>query len=141
MVALSKADREQFLAEPRVAALSVGAGADRAPLTVPIWYQYSPGGSPWVLTGLGSRKHRLIEAAGCFTLMVETSEPSLRYVAVSGAVAEIASATDAQHREMASRYVAADKVEAYLSYAESYGEQVAITMRPQHWLSADLGSL
>ena len=141
VMALSKPDREQFLAEPRVAALSVSAGADQAPLTVPIWYQYSPGGSPWVLTGLGSRKHRLIEAAGCFTLMVERSEPSLRYVTVSGTVTEIAPATDAQHREMASRYVAADKVEAYLTYAESYGEQVAITMRPQHWLSADLGSL
>ncbi|MCW1959079.1 MAG: pyridoxamine 5'-phosphate oxidase family protein [Mycobacterium sp.] len=142
-MALSKAEREQFLAEPRVAALSVSAGNDRGPLTVPIWYQYqySPAGDPWVLTGLDSRKHRLIEAAGSFTLMVERSEPSLRYVAVSGSVAGIAPATDAKHREMAARYVTADKLEAYLTYAESYGEQVAITMRPQHWLSADLGSL
>lgn len=138
---LPKAEREQFLAEPHVAALSVSAGAHRAPLTVPIWYQYSPGGEPWVLTGLGSRKHRLIEAAGCFALMVERTEPSIRYVTVSGVVAEIAPATDAQHREMAARYVAAEKVDAYLAYAESYGEQVAITLRPQHWLSADLGSL
>lgn len=121
--------------------MSVSAGPDRAPLTVPMWYQYSPGGSPWVLTGLGSRKHRLIEAAGCFTLMVERSEPSLRYVTVSGSVAGIAEATAVQHREMASRYVPADRVDAYLAYAESYGEQVAITLRPQHWLSADLGSL
>lgn len=140
-MALSKEDREQFLAEPRVAALSVSAGRDAAPLTVPIWFQYSPGASPWVLTGLGSRKHRLIEAAGCFTLMVERSDPSLRYVAVSGEVAGIAAATDAQHREMAARYVPADKLDAYLAYAQSYGEQVAITLRPQHWLSADLGSL
>lgn len=61
-----------------------------------MWFQYAPGGSPWVLTGLGSRKHRLIEAAGRFTLMVERSDPSI---------------------------------------------QVLITMRPQHWLSADLSSL
>ena len=138
---LSKSEREQFLAEPRVAALSVSAEDGRAPLTVPIWYQYSPGGDPWVLTGLGSRKHRLIEAAGTFTLMVEVSEPSLRYVAVSGAVGRVAAATGAQHREMAARYVPGHKLEEYLKYAESYGEQVAITMRPQHWLSADLGSL
>ena len=140
-MALPQPEREQFLAEPRVAALSVSAGADRAPLTVPMWFQYTPGGSPWILTGLGSRKHRLIEAAGRFTLMVERTEPSLRYVTVSGAVGEILAATDAQHREMAERYVAADRVDAYLAYAESYGEQVVITMRPQHWLSADLGSL
>ena len=139
-MALSTAEREQFLAEPHIAALSVGAESGRAPLTVPIWYQYSPGGQPWVLTGLGSRKHRLIEAAGCFTLMVERVEPSIRYVTVSGAVAGIAAATDAQHREMAARYVPADKLDGYLAYAESYGEQVAITLQPQHWLSADLGS-
>lgn len=41
-MALSKNDREQFLAEPHVAALSVSAGPDRGPLTVPVWYQYSP---------------------------------------------------------------------------------------------------
>lgn len=140
-MALSSEEREAFLAEPRVAALSVSAGTDRAPLTVPMWYQYAPGGSPWVLTGLGSRKHRLIEVAGRFTLMVERSDPSIRYVSVSGAVSDIAAATGAQHREMASRYVPADKVDAYLAYAESYGDQVVITMRPQHWLSADLGSL
>lgn len=138
---LPKPDREQFLAEPRVAALSVTAGADRAPLTVPMWFQYTPGGSPWILTGLGSRKHRLIEQAGRFALMVERTEPSLRYVTVSGAVGDIAPATDAQQREMAERYVTADRVQAYLAYAESYGEQVAITIRPEHWLSAGLSSL
>jgi hypothetical protein len=38
---LSKHEREQFLAEPHVVALSVAAGPDRAPLTVPIWYDYA----------------------------------------------------------------------------------------------------
>ena len=67
---LSVRDRELFLAEPHIAALSVSAGPDRGPLTVPIWYQYEPGGEAWVLTEARSRKARLIEAAGCFTLMV-----------------------------------------------------------------------
>ena len=59
IMALSKDEREQFLAEPHVAALSVSAGDKRGPLTVPIWYQYSPGGEPWIHTGAGSRKHPL----------------------------------------------------------------------------------
>ena len=42
--ALSVRDRELFLAEPHIAALSVSAGEGRGPLTVPIWYQYAPGG-------------------------------------------------------------------------------------------------
>ena len=137
---LSKDEREQFLAEPHVAALSVYAGGDRGPLTVPIWYQYTPGGQPWVLTGLGSRKHRLIEAAGRFTLMVERVEPSVRYVTVDGSVSRIEAATHAHGVEMSARYVPPDHLEAYLAYAESYGEQVAIHLTPEHWLSADLGS-
>src|SRR5687767_7086780 len=85
-MALSKEEREQFLSEPHIAALSVGAGDKRGPLTVPIWYQYTPGGEPWVHTGNGSRKHRLIEAQGEFTLMAQRLEPTVRYVAVDGPV-------------------------------------------------------
>jgi hypothetical protein len=50
---LSVRDRECFLAEPHVAALSVSAGQGRGPFTVPIWYQYAPGGEAWVLTEAG----------------------------------------------------------------------------------------
>ena len=106
-MALSKEEREQFLAEPHIAALSVSAGDKRGPLTVPIWYQYSPGGEPWVLTGAGSRKHRLIETQGEFTLMVERVEPTVRYVAVDGPVTRIEPGTDDQLVEMTKRYLAA----------------------------------
>ena len=50
-MALTKSEREAFLSEPHVAALSVEAEPGRAPLTVPVWYQYEPGGRPWLLTG------------------------------------------------------------------------------------------
>ena len=43
-MALSENEREQFLAEPHIGALSVADGTERGPLTVPIWYLYSPGG-------------------------------------------------------------------------------------------------
>ena len=129
-MALSKEEREQFLAEPHIAALSVSAGDKRGPLTVPIWYQYRPGGDPWVLTGAGSRKHRLIEAQGEFTLMVERD-----------ARTRIEPGTDDQLVEMTKRYLAPDKVDAYLDYARrELGEHVAIFLKPEHWLSADLGA-
>ena len=76
---LSVQDRELFLAEPHIAALSVAAGPDRGPWSVPIWYQYTPGGEAWVLTTAGSRKARLIEAAGRFTLLVDRLAPTVRY--------------------------------------------------------------
>jgi hypothetical protein len=139
---LSVRDRELFLAEPHIAALSVSAGPDRGPLTLPIWYQYAPGGEAWVLTEAGSRKARLIEAAGRFTLMVERVAPTARYVSVEGPVTHMVPGTDELLQEITERYLLlAEKVEAYLGFARAeLGEQVAIYLRPQRWLSADLGS-
>jgi nitroimidazol reductase NimA-like FMN-containing flavoprotein (pyridoxamine 5'-phosphate oxidase superfamily) len=137
---LSREEREQFLAEPHIAALSVSAGKDRGPLTVPIWYQYTPGGQPWFITGTGSRKHRLIEAAGYLSLMVERLEPTVRYVAVDGAVDRIEDGTDEQLVEMTKRYLPPEAVEPYLEMARrEHGPSVAVYLKPQHWLSADLG--
>ncbi len=138
---LSVRDRELFLAEPHIAALSVSAGQGRGPFTVPIWYQYAPGGEAWVLTEAGSRKIRLIEAAGRFTLMVERVLPTVRYVSVEGPVTRMIPGTDELLREITVRYLPPEKVSAYIEFAKAeLGEQVAIYLRPQRWLSADLGS-
>lgn len=137
---LSERDRESFLAEPHIAALSVSAGLDRGPFTIPIWYQYAPGGDAWVLTEARSRKARLIEAAGRFTLMVERVTPTVRYVSVEGPVTRTAVGTDELLREIAERYLPPEKVPAYIEFAEAeLGEQIAIYLRPERWLSADLG--
>jgi hypothetical protein len=137
---LSVRDREFFLAEPHIAALSVSAGQGSGPLTVPIWYQYAPGGEAWVLTEAGSRKARLIETAGRFTLMVERVMPTVRYVSVEGPVTRTVPGTDELLLEIATRYLPPDKVPAYIEFATAeLGEQVAIYLRPQRWLTADLG--
>jgi hypothetical protein len=137
---LSVRDRELFLAEPHIAALSVSAGQDHGPLTLPIWYQYAPGGEAWVLTEADSRKARLIETAGRFTLMVERTMPTVRYVSVEGPVARLVPGTDEMLREITARYLPPEKVPAYIEFAKTeLGEQVAIYLRPQRWLTADLG--
>jgi hypothetical protein len=139
-MALSKDEREQFLTEPHIAALSVNDGDTRGPLTGPIWYQYTAGGEPWVLTGTGSRKTRLIEAAGYFSLMVERAAPTVRYVAVDGPVSRIEPGTDEQLVELTQRYLPPERAKVFLEYARSQlGSQVAIYLKPQHWISADLG--
>jgi hypothetical protein len=139
-VRLSVHDREAFLSEPHIAALSVSAGQGRGPLTVPIWYQYAPGGEAWVLTEAKSRKARLIEAAGRFTLMVDRIMPTTRYVSVEGPVTRTVPWTDELLHEIAARYLPPERVPAYIEFAETeLGEQVAIYMRPERWLSADFG--
>lgn len=139
---MSNEERQEFLARPHIAALSVEAGADRAPLVVPIWYQYAPGGRPWFLTGTDSRKLRLIREAGRCTLMVETLSPSIRYVAVSGTIASYADGTREQLTEMAARYLPADKIAGYVEFASAdHGHQTAVTLEPEQWVSADLGNV
>lgn len=141
-MALTREEREQFLAEPHIAALAVDAGDGRAPLTVPIWYQYAPGGDVWIMTGLDSRKNRLIGAAGRFSLMVDRVEPTIRYVSVEGPVLDTAPATIEQLREISARYLPADKVEGYVDFAwKDHDEQVIVRMRPERWVSSDLGSV
>ncbi|MBQ0879859.1 pyridoxamine 5'-phosphate oxidase family protein [Streptomyces rochei] len=141
-MALSREEREKFLAEPHIAALAVDAGEGRAPLTVPIWYQYEPGGDVWIMTGLDSRKNRLIQAAGRFTLMVDRLEPTIRYVSVEGPVVETVAATEDDLREISARYLPPEKVDGYVAYASAdHGEQVIVRMRPERWVSSDLGSV
>jgi len=136
---LSVDEREQFLAEPHIAAFAVAAGPDRGPWSVPIWYQYTPGGEAWILTTAGSRKARLIEAAGRFTLTVDRLEPTVRYVSVEGPVTRTVPGNDELSLEMTARYLAPEKIAAYLELAKTFGEQVAIYLRPERWLSGDMG--
>src|SRR5260370_1938306 len=140
MVTLAVRDGESCLAEPHIAALSVSAGQGRGAFTVPIWYQYAPGGEAWVLTPVESGKVRLIETTGRFTLMVERVIPTTRYVSVEGPVTRTVPGTDALLREIAARYLPADKARAYIESAKAaLGEHVATYLRSDRWLTADLG--
>jgi len=61
---MTAAEREGFLAGVQVGVVSVADDAGRAPLTVPMWYDYGPGGEVVVITDRSSRKVRLIRLAG-----------------------------------------------------------------------------
>ncbi|MCE4941694.1 MULTISPECIES: pyridoxamine 5'-phosphate oxidase family protein [Streptomyces] len=138
---LSRQERERFLAEPHVGALSVVERPDRAPLTVPIWYHYTPGGELWVRTGPDSRKARAIRTAGRFSLMAQRTEPTVRYVSVEGPLTRTAPDSPQRSRDMAARYLPPDEVSAFVAYDRTHlGEHIALYMRPEHWVSADLGA-
>lgn len=139
-MALSKADREQFLAQPHIGALAVQERPDRAPLVVPIWYDYEPGGELWVLTEPDSRKGRAIKATGRYSLMVERTTPTVRYVSVEGPITHIERGSRERTFSMARRYLPADKAAAYTEFElTTMGEHMALYMRPEHWISSDLG--
>ncbi|MFC5233309.1 pyridoxamine 5'-phosphate oxidase family protein [Pseudonocardia zijingensis] len=132
-------ERQEFLAEPHVAALSVAAGPERAPLVVPIWYAYEPGGDIWFHTSVGSRKAQLIDEAGRVSLMIDEAAARVRYVSVEGPVVHTRPGTAEDVRAMTVRYMPPEQVESYLEFAlAEHGEQVVYHVRPQRWLSADL---
>ncbi|WP_030261853.1 pyridoxamine 5'-phosphate oxidase family protein [Streptomyces violens] len=137
---LTVEERDQLLAEPHVAVLAVDSGSGRAPLAVPIWYSYRPGGGFLVFTGRTSRKARRIEAAGRFSLVVQRTSPTYRYVMAEGP-AKLVPVTVEDVEEVAGRYVPPEGVAEYVRQALSGDgdEMVAVLLTPEHWISADAG--
>ncbi|WP_436738720.1 pyridoxamine 5'-phosphate oxidase family protein [Streptomyces sp. BBFR102] len=142
-MALGAQEREEFLAGRHVASLAVERADGRAPLTVPIWYWYEPGGEVRIITGADSVKARFISAAGRFSLLVQQTKPTYLYVSVDGPVIAATPTTVDDMVTEASRYLDAEGVDDYVSGTgvtdtDSAG-LLTLAMRPEHWLSADLG--
>lgn len=137
---LSREEREAFLAEPHTGTLSVNIDGSRGPLTVPLWYNYIPGGEPSILTGEGTRKTVAIEKAGCFTLMVQRMEPTRRYVSVEGSVSRVEPATEDQLQTLVYRYLSGDAAERHLAFLRSRGVNMFVSMKPERWIAAEKGA-
>jgi PPOX class probable F420-dependent enzyme len=136
---MSQDEREQFLAGVHVGVLSACICDDSGPLTVPVWYNYTPGGQLSVSTDRASRKAAAIAAAGRFSLCAQDERPPYRYVSVEGpAVIEDLGA--AERLAMARRYLGTEGGDAYVA-ANPAGDEVIIRMTPQHWRTIDYGKL
>ncbi len=136
MSAFSETQRQEFLADLHVGVLSVAAG-DRPPASVPIWYDYTPGGSIRINTGASSRKAKLIEQAGSVTLVVQREEPPYQYVVVEGTVVDITTPSPLDVREaIAIRYLGEEGGRAFVKSLEGQ-ESVLFTIRPDRWITAD----
>jgi hypothetical protein len=137
---LNVAEREAFLAEAHIASLAVEAGEGRGPLNVPVWYDYSPGGEIRFLTDGDSVKARLVAKAGRLSMLVQRDSPTYRYVSVEGAVVSSGPTTAEELTRIASRYLPPEAVPGYV-HGSDLSVLVTFRMRPEHWLSADLGAL
>jgi PPOX class probable F420-dependent enzyme len=138
-VAMTVSDREAFLAGVHVGVLSVAEEGGRAPLTVPMWYGYQPGGEVSFITERPSRKARLIRRAGRLSLCVQSAEVPYKYVSVEGPVTGIQETVTLQERRaLAHRYLGTDRGDAYAAAtADRTANMVLVRMRPEHWLSGD----
>ncbi|KUH94897.1 pyridoxamine 5'-phosphate oxidase [Mycolicibacterium acapulense] len=128
-------EREKFLSDVHVGVIAVER-RDRAPLSVPIWYGYKPGGDVLLWTEASSLKHRLIKEAGRFSITAQDEAPPYRYVTAEGDVTAIEPAEDADVRELAIRYLGEKEGNAFADQNLT-PTSVVIRMRPKRWLSFD----
>jgi PPOX class probable F420-dependent enzyme len=135
--AMSQAEREAFLAGVHVGVLTVAAQSGRAPLAIPVWYGYSPGGLVSVPTGQATQKARAIAAAGRFSLCAQDEAPPYKYVTVEGP-AIIEPAGLAERTAIARRYLGTEGGDAFIA-ANPATDDIIIRMTPEHWHSADFG--
>jgi PPOX class probable F420-dependent enzyme len=137
MRSLSETERQEFLADKHVAVLSVAAADGRPPASVPIWYDYAPGGNIQIMTGASTRKTRLIERTGAVTLVVQREEPPYQYVVVEGTVVETSTHVPVELlQSLATRYLGEEGGRAFVRSMEGV-EEVLFTIRPDRWLTAD----
>lgn len=137
---MTKTERERFLADVHVGIISI-AEEGRGPLTIPIWYGYTPGGELSVWMDKESRKARLLERAGRFSFCVQTEQQPYQYVSVEGPISVIEPVDlERDARPLAHRYLGAEAGDAYIAGSASAiagGTHIMVRMRPERWFTAD----
>lgn len=138
-LAMTKEEREAFLAEPRVGVLSVerpGLG----PLAVPVWYAYDRGGDVRIVTGENAAKTKLIRAAGRISLCIQTETVPYKYLTIEGPVTLGPPSYERDVRDIAHRYLGKEMGDQYLAAiakTRDANPEVLIRVRPERWRSED----
>jgi hypothetical protein len=136
-------ERVAFLAEDgHVGVISIEREGS-APLSVPLWYRYEPGGDVWTWIQRGSVKEVALREAQRFTLVAQSEEYFCKYVSVEGpVVGDEGAPTCEQLLGIVRRYVPDDEVIFVVDAYQSAGQltddaSVLIRMHPERWLGAD----
>ena len=135
---MTDTEREAFLAALHVGVLGISS-SDRAPVLVPVWYSYEPGGDIVFITNKNAKKVTLLKQEQRFTLCVQDETSPYKYVSVEGPIVSI---EDADHERdlgpIARRYLGEERGDAYVD-TTSGDEELLIRMRPTRWSTADYG--
>jgi PPOX class probable F420-dependent enzyme len=142
-IGMTRAEREAFLADVHVAVVAI-TEAGRAPLAVPVWYAYEPGGEIRFVTGPNSRKGRLLKGAGRASLCVQTETAPYKYVSVEGPASLGPVDYERDVRAIAYRYLGREMGDMYLAATEEVRRrdgEVLVRLKPQRWYTVDYGKM
>jgi uncharacterized protein len=143
-LAMTVEERQAFLAQVHVAVVAVAGEDGRAPLAVPVWYDYRPGGEVSLITERDGRKTTLIRRAGRITLCVQGTVLPYQYASAEGPITAIEDTVTVEQRwAIASRYLGPEGADAYIAHFTTGATErmVRILMRPEHWLTRDYTKL
>ena len=134
---MSIEERETFLADVHVGVLSVPRKEGAAPLTVPVWYDYSPGAEVWLITGRRSLKGQLLEVGTPVALVAQTEDTPYKYVSVEGRVRKIEPTNnESDLKPMAIRYLGEQKGIAYAA-GRNEAASSRVSMQPERWFTVE----
>jgi uncharacterized protein len=137
---MSQQEKELFLADLHVGVLAI-PDPSHGPLTVPVWYDYKPGGDLWFLTGPTSRKGKLLKQGVRVSLCAQTETPPYKYVSIEGPVVSIAPSDREKYgRPMAHRYLGQKLGDQYTDAGDPEAS-VIVRIRPEQWLAVDYGKM
>jgi hypothetical protein len=136
---MTREERETFLGGLHVGVISI-AQPGRAPLAVPIWYDYDAAIGVWVITSPDSRKGKLLEAAGRYSICAQVETGLYKYVSVEGPITGTREADrEKDLRPMARRYFGVEAGDQYVATMDDGGR--VYTMQPERWLTVDYAKL
>ncbi len=139
-MAMSKEERESFLAEAHVGVLSVARGAGEPPIAAPVWYAYEPGGDVVIVSGSTHEKTRCARENGYASMCAQTEELPYKFVTVEGTATVTEGAAPELQRALAHRYLGPELGDAYVE--STAGETVAvIRITPQQWRTTDFAKM
>ena len=137
---MSSSERELFLSALHVGIISIPR-ATKGPLTVPIWYDYEPGGEVWVITDTDSIKAKLLTKASRISLCAQTETEPYQYVSVEGPFTTRPS-TQEELLAMAVRYLGEEQGQAYAENSAGGGEgSIVVAIAPETWFSVDYNKM
>jgi len=135
---MTKAHREAFLAALHVGVLAVADDSGGAPVAVPVWYRYEPGGDVVMSLGTDGVKTHLLAASARATLCAQQEDLPYAFVSVDGPV-RIDAPDEEERARLASRYLG----ELAPRYLEATASEQTVTVRltPERWRTQDYAQL
>lgn len=140
MPEMSVEDRDEFLAERRVAVLAIERDG-KGPLCAPVWYRRTTSGDFEIAMANASAKAHRLRATGRAALCVQDEARPYRYVSVEGTVDVRVMSVEERHEaitDIASRYLGA---KAGRQYADAFPghDEAMVTLSPVNWHAEVLG--